>query len=94
MSGLQLFEISHPCKDAESRYRALVGLEGHQQLLLDELTLVLDAGRLKEWLKKHHRKGLPAANALAGGSPIILLSGEVGLREDGTGHVRWDAACA
>src|SRR5262249_4250909 len=78
MSGLQLFETCHPRKDVAVRYDALVGLEVQQRLLLDELTLSLDAGRLMKWLKQHHPRGLPAASALADGSPLILLSGEVG----------------
>ncbi|UQA57426.1 AAA family ATPase [Polyangium aurulentum] len=77
-SSLRLFEHSHPSKEAAARYEALVGLEVHQQMLLDELTLLLDHKRVDKWLKKHHPKGLPAANALVGGSPLILLSGEVG----------------
>jgi SpoVK/Ycf46/Vps4 family AAA+-type ATPase len=78
MSGLQLFETSHPQKDAAARYEALVGLETQQQLLLDELTLLLDPKRLDKWLRAHHPKGLLAASTLTGGSPLILLSGEVG----------------
>jgi SpoVK/Ycf46/Vps4 family AAA+-type ATPase len=78
MNGLALFETLHPHKDAQAHYEALVGIEAHQEALLDELTLLLDAKRLEKWIKKHHPKGLPAASTLATGSPLILLSGEVG----------------
>jgi AAA+ superfamily predicted ATPase len=78
MSGLQLIEVRHPCKDAADSYEALVGLEAQQQALLDELTLILDVKRSETWLSRHHPDGLPAASALAGGSPLLLLSGEVG----------------
>lgn len=78
MSELHLFETSHPCRDAAARYKALVGLEAHQRMLLDELTLLLDATRLEEWRKTHHPRGLPIASTLAGGSPLLLFSGEVG----------------
>lgn len=78
MKELRLLETSHPNKDAAARYKALVGLDGQQQMLLDELTLLLDPERLKKWLRDHHPKGLPAASLLAGSSPLVLLSGEVG----------------
>lgn len=78
MSGLQLLEVHHPCKDAAARYEALVGIEAQQQALLDELTLILDAGRSEAWLRRHHPDGLLAASALTGGSSLVLLSGEVG----------------
>ena len=38
----------------------------------------LDAKRVEKWRKIHHPKGLPGVGALGGGSPLILLSGEVG----------------
>lgn len=78
MSEFQLFETSHPQKSARARYEGLVGLDAQQQLLLDELTLLLDEKRLEKWLKRHHPRGLPLASALVGASSLILLSGEVG----------------
>ncbi len=78
MSGLHMIEVSHPTKDAATRYESLVGLDTHKQRLLDELTLLFDPTRLNGWLERHHPGGLPAAKALAHGTPLILLSGEVG----------------
>lgn len=78
MSGLILFETSHPDKAAKARYEGLVGVEETKQSLLEELILLLGADRIDKWRKHHHPKGLPAAAALAAASPLILLSGEVG----------------
>ncbi|KYF57869.1 hypothetical protein BE04_20340 [Sorangium cellulosum] len=78
MSELQLIEVIHPQKDAGARYEALVGIDAHQVLLLDELTLLLGAERTTRWLKRHHPSGLPVAGTLTAGSPLVLLSGEVG----------------
>jgi AAA+ superfamily predicted ATPase len=39
---------------------------------------LLDAARLGKWMKAHHPKGLPIAAEMATGSPLLLLSGEVG----------------
>ncbi|MFO0762676.1 MAG: hypothetical protein U0359_39930 [Byssovorax sp.] len=81
MSGLHLFEVEHPNKDAEARYKSLVAIESQQEALLDELLLILDTKRADEWLKRHHAKGLPIAGRMLGGSPLVLLSGEVGCRK-------------
>jgi SpoVK/Ycf46/Vps4 family AAA+-type ATPase len=78
MTGLKLSETSHPAKEATARYDALIGVDSQKEQLLDELTLLLEATRLEKWLKKHHSKGLTMANAIGGGSPLVLLSGEVG----------------
>jgi SpoVK/Ycf46/Vps4 family AAA+-type ATPase len=78
MRTLHLSETSHPDKGAAARYESLVGIEPQQRQLLDELTLLLDAGRLKKWLKQHHPRGLPAVSTLGAASPLIVLSGEVG----------------
>ena len=78
MSGLHLFEVEHPNKDAEARYKSLVAIESQQEALLDELLLILDTKRADKWLKRHHAKGLPIAGRMLGGSPLVLLSGEVG----------------
>ncbi len=78
MSELRLLETTHPQKEAQARYDALVGIDVHKQQLLAELSLRLDASRLKKWLKHHHPKGLPLVGTLTSGPPLVLLSGEVG----------------
>ncbi len=75
---LALHEERHPNDTAQTRFDGLVGLESHKEHLLDELTLLLDPGRLLSWRKKHHRKGLPLVDARVPAAPLILLSGEVG----------------
>ncbi|MDI1480549.1 ATP-binding protein [Polyangium sp. y55x31] len=78
MTNLRLHEVSHPSKDTAAQYEALTGIDAHKEQLLDELSLWLDAKRVEKWRKTHHPKGLPGVSALGGGSPLILLSGEVG----------------
>lgn len=78
MSGLSLFETSHPDKDAKARYDGLVGIDSLKQDLLEELALLLDVNRVRDWQKRHHPRGLRAATLLAVSSPLLVLSGEVG----------------
>ena len=78
MENLTLSETVHPNKEAKARYAGLVCLDSQKEQLLAELTLLLDATHLEKWLHKHHVKGLPSAFAVGAGSPLILLSGDVG----------------
>ncbi|MDC3956339.1 ATP-binding protein [Polyangium jinanense] len=77
-TSLRLSEVSHPSKDAAARYDALMGIDGYKEQLLDELSLWLDAARVEKWQKTHHPKGLPGVGTFGWGSPLILLSGDVG----------------
>jgi SpoVK/Ycf46/Vps4 family AAA+-type ATPase len=78
MSELNLLETKHPDKHAAQRYGALVGIDDQKRDLLDELTLLLDGGRLDAWLHKHHPGGLSFVDAWGPKIPFVLLSGEVG----------------
>lgn len=78
MTGLHLTESSHPNREAKAHYDGLIGIDAQKQLLLDELSLLLDDTRFDKWLKKHHPKGLPLARGVRGAAPLVLLSGEVG----------------
>ncbi len=78
MTELALFESKHPNKEAHAAFQRLVGLDSYKARLVDELATLLDPSRLEAWRKKHHPKGLPIVEVLAHGSPVVLLSGEVG----------------
>jgi SpoVK/Ycf46/Vps4 family AAA+-type ATPase len=77
MSELSLFETRHPDTGAKRRWESLVGVDAIKQELLDELTLLLDVGRLSAWLGGHHPDGLPVLDTLSG-PPLVILSGDVG----------------
>ncbi len=78
MNELRLSESSHPNDTAEADFEALVGLDDHKSALVDQLVLLLDPGRLQRWRERHHPGGLPIADTIARGAPLVILSGEVG----------------
>ncbi len=77
MSDLHLHEASHPKRDAQTRFDALVGIDSHKDQLLGELRFLLQPLRFEAWQKKHRATGSQFAAALSS-APLILLSGEPG----------------
>ena len=75
---LKLPEFSHPNKEALKDYNLLIGLDDQKKELLRTLEMLLDHKRIHQWEKKFHSKGLPIMAHLKTGSPLIILSGEVG----------------
>ena len=78
MALLNLTEYKHPQKLYELQYNELIGIDGHKKDLISALTLMLDQQRIKNWLSEHHSGKLSIANQLLSGSPLIILSGDVG----------------
>lgn len=78
MSKLNLKEYKHPNKESENQYNQLIGLEQHKADLLTTLELLLKEEKLSKWLAKHHKKGFQLADQLIKGTPLIILSGDVG----------------
>ena len=58
-SELTLLEAKHPAKDAEKRYELLIGIDEQKAELLKTLSLLMDADKVHQWEKHHHKKGLP-----------------------------------
>jgi SpoVK/Ycf46/Vps4 family AAA+-type ATPase len=73
-----LHETKHPDKSSQSRFDSLIGIDRQKTDLIDHLTLILDRQRIDDWVKRHHGKGLPLAERLKRGSPLVILAGEVG----------------
>lgn len=78
MSDLNLFETTHPNKDAKVAFQRLVGLDTEKTEIVEELALLLDPTRIQTWRKRHHPKGLGIAETLTNSAPLVMLSGEVG----------------
>ncbi|MEO0044148.1 MAG: hypothetical protein RL329_3596, partial [Bacteroidota bacterium] len=75
---LQLAETKHPNQEAENRYDQLIGIDFQKECLLQTLALLLHKDGVSKWQKQHHPKGLNIINQLDTGTPLIILSGEVG----------------
>lgn len=77
-SELALLESKHPGRDAERQYEMLVAIDKQKNELLKTLSLLMDTDKLHHWQKNHHKKGLPLMQHIEAGTPLIILSGEVG----------------
>ena len=77
-SDLTLLETKHPGRDAEKQYELLIGLDEQKAELLKTLSLLMDSDKLHHWQKQYHKKGLPLMQHIESGTPLIILSGEVG----------------
>lgn len=77
-SELTLLETKHPSKDAEKFYELLIGIDEQKDELLKTLSLLMDADKIRHWERHYHKKGLPLMQHIDTGTPLIILSGEVG----------------
>jgi SpoVK/Ycf46/Vps4 family AAA+-type ATPase len=75
---LKIPEFIHPKKEFKHDYELLVGIDEQKKELLKTLEMLLDDKKLKEWTKRFHNEGLSIMAHLKTGSPLIILSGEVG----------------
>lgn len=75
---LKLPETHHPNKELMKDFNLLIGIDEQKKKLLQTLELLLDNTKILQWEKKFHNKGLPILAHLKTGSPLIILSGEVG----------------
>jgi len=77
-TALTLVEYKHPDQQAEREYGLLVGIDEQKSEMLKTLSLILDPGRVTAWQKKYYKHGLGILSHIENGSPLIMLSGEVG----------------
>lgn len=75
---VKLFNIEHPNKGAEKQYDELIGIEENKSNLLSSLSLLLDNNKIKDWQSKHHKKEIAIVNQIYSGTPLVILSGDVG----------------
>lgn len=78
VNEIHVAETQHPNDRSEEHYQQLVGIDTLKQNLLDTLSLLLNTEGVSKWQKKYHPNGLGILNQLETGTPLIILSGEVG----------------
>ncbi len=77
-NSIKIPEYPHPNKDAKKDFDLLIGIDDQKKELLKTLHMLLDHKRIERWEKTYHAKNLPVLAHLKTGSPLIILSGEVG----------------
>jgi SpoVK/Ycf46/Vps4 family AAA+-type ATPase len=60
------------------REGTLLGFAARYAKVRDQLRLILNAGELDAWSRKHHRTRLPICDRLAEQYPLIIFHGDVG----------------
>jgi SpoVK/Ycf46/Vps4 family AAA+-type ATPase len=75
---LRIPEFIHPTREFKNDYEHLVGLDEQKKALLKTLTLMMDEKKIKDWIKRFKNEELGILHHLKMGSPMIILSGEVG----------------
>lgn len=78
MNDVTLHETIHPDPEGRATFNALVGIDELKDTLLEELVALLGGDRLASWQRRHHPRGLPLTERWRKGSPLVLLSGDVG----------------
>lgn len=77
-SELSLLETKHPNRDAEKHFDLLIGIDEQKNELLNTLSLLMDTDKIHHWEEHYHKKGLPLMQHIDTGTPLVILSGEVG----------------
>lgn len=80
MSQSTLFdgETALPNADLTARAQTLLGFERRYARVRDQLRLLLDAGALQDWNKRHHGGKLPLVGLVAEQYPLVIFHGDVG----------------
>lgn len=77
---------THPNKAAESDYANLIAVDEQKEVLLNSLELFLDQTKIEQWTKHHHSNGLNFLSRLNNGTPLIIMSGDVGCGKTALAH--------
>jgi len=83
---VKIQEHRHPNQVAEAAYHDLIAIDEQKNTLLNTLELFFDKDKVYEWQKKHHPQGMEFFQNLTGGTPLIILSGDVGCGKTALAH--------
>lgn len=75
---LQLIESKHPLDAAQHNYDVLIAIEEQKAALLGMLRFFFDNHLIEEWNKRHHHSKLKFLDNIVNGTPLIILTGDVG----------------
>lgn len=83
---VKLQEHKHPNQSGEAAYNDLIAIDRQKEMLLLTLELFFNKAKVEQWQKKHHPNGLEFFQNLSGGTPLIILSGDVGCGKTALAH--------
>jgi len=83
---VKLQEYKHPNQAAEASFEDLIAIDRQKDTLLNTLELFFNKEKIEKWQKKHHPKGLDFFQNLISGTPLVILSGDVGCGKTALAH--------
>lgn len=75
---LELYETRHPNQSSEQSFNNLIGIDAQKSALLENLYFFFNDELVSDWHQKHHNSNLNFFNQVISGTPLFMLSGDVG----------------
>lgn len=83
---VQLQQNTHPDNAAQRAFDQLVAIDGQKLALLNALELFFNYEKVEKWHKIHHANKLVFFSNIISGTPLIILSGDVGCGKTALAH--------
>lgn len=77
---------THPDNAAQKAFDQLIAIDAQKKALLNTLELFYNHEKIEKWHKKYHSKKLAFFNNIVSGTPLIILSGDVGCGKTALAH--------
>jgi SpoVK/Ycf46/Vps4 family AAA+-type ATPase len=83
---VQLQQNKHPDKASQKAYDQLIAIDDQKESLLNSLELFFNTEKVEKWHKTHHGNKLAFFSNILSGTPLIILSGDVGCGKTALAH--------
>jgi SpoVK/Ycf46/Vps4 family AAA+-type ATPase len=83
---VQLQQNKHPDKASQKAFDQLIAIDEQKAALLNSLELFFNTEKVEKWHKTHHSNKLAFFSNILSGTPLIILSGDVGCGKTALAH--------
>jgi SpoVK/Ycf46/Vps4 family AAA+-type ATPase len=83
---VQLQQNKHPDKASQKAFDQLIAIDNQKDALLNSLELFFNTTKVDKWHKTHHANKLAFFSNILSGTPLIILSGDVGCGKTALAH--------
>jgi SpoVK/Ycf46/Vps4 family AAA+-type ATPase len=83
---VQLQQNKHPDKASQRAFDQLIAINEQKETLLNSLELFFNKTKVEKWHKTHHASKLAFFSNILSGTPLIILSGDVGCGKTALAH--------
>lgn len=81
-----LQQNKHPDNASQKAFDQLIAIDGQKAALLNSLELFFNKEKVDKWHKTHHSNKLGFFSNILSGTPLIILSGDVGCGKTALAH--------